>query len=541
MKVLNSGKALVLATLAVFSLNFAYAQPANDGCAGAIAIACGQTLTGSNATATNDAVPACGLSAPRKGVWYTITGTGGQITLSTCSSTTNFDTQIAVYTGACTALTCVVANDNDAACSNFFNRLSTVSFPSTFGTVYRIMVSGKVGSAGTFTLAATCAVVAPANDACTGAVAVACGSSTTGSTAGATIDAVGTCTTTLNTAGGVWYSVVGNGASITVSTCNPGTDYDTKLGVFSGTCGALVCVGGNDDTTAPECVLPSNGFNRRSRVTFNSVSGTTYYILVTGFSTNVGNFQLTVTCGTPPPPPTSFNECAGAITLTPGATCVPTAGTTVGATQSIAPVTCSGFTSTSALDVWYKFTATQANHVVIVNGGTTFDAVVQALSGACNGTSIGCVDAQVLSGTPEVLSLTGLTAGQTYLIRIYGWFGSTGAFTVCVTNGATSLVDGTAGTLVDYQQTPETLQVGDIYPNPAQYGQAFMKIATPEETMATIQLFDQAGRVVRNIETELYSGVNEIELNVNNLAKGTYFAAIRVNNEVFRKKLIVMQ
>ena len=68
-----------------------------------------------------------------------------------------------------------------------------------------------------------------------------------------------------------------------------------------------------------------------------------------------------------------------------------------------------------------------------------------------------------------------------------------------------------------------------------------MNIATPEEAVASIQLFDQAGRMVRNMETELYSGVNKVELNVNNLAQGTYFAAVRVNNEVFRKKLIVVQ
>jgi len=526
MKVLNSGKIWVVAVLAIFSMSLAQAQ-VNDPCTGALPIACGQTVTGSNTAATNDAVPTCGLSAPRKGVWYTITGTGGMITLTTCSATSNFDTQIAVYSGACTALTCVIANDNDPTCTNYFNRLSRVSFASTFGTVYRVMVSGKLGSAGTFTLAATCAVVAPPNDDCANSILVACGSTTTGSTVGSTIDAVGTCTTALNTAGGVWYRLVGTAGSTTVSLC--GSGYDTKVGVFTGSCGALTCVAGNDDF----CSL-------QSQVTFTATAGTTYYILVTGFSTNVGNFTMNVTCTAPPPPTGNFNDCSGALTLTPGATCVNTAGSTVGATQSIAPSTCSGFTSNSALDVWYKFVATQANHVVIAGGGTTFDVVLEARSGACDGTFVSCIDGQILSGANEVLSLTGLTPGNTYYIRIYGWFGSVGAFNVCVTNGATSLVDGSGNGLVTLANA-DHLQVGDIYPNPAQFGQAFMDIATPQETVASIQLFDQAGRVVRNMETELYSGVNKVELNVNNLAQGTYFAAIRVNNEVFRKKLIVVQ
>ncbi|MBX2927623.1 MAG: T9SS type A sorting domain-containing protein [Saprospiraceae bacterium] len=287
MKALNMNRLFVAALLSLFTAGFAYAQPANDACTGAIAISCGQTVTGNNTAATNDVVPACGLSAPRKGVWYTITGTGGLVTLTTCSTTSNFDTQISVYSGACTALTCVASNDNDAACSNFFRRLSTVSFNTTFGTVYRIMVSGKLGAAGTFTLNATCAAVGPPNDACAGAIPVACGSTTTGSTALAGVDAVGTCITTLNTAPGVWYSVTGNGGAITVSLC--GSSYDTKVGVFSGTCGALVCVTGNDDF----CSL-------QSQVTFNSTAGTTYLILVTGFSTASGAFTMNVTCAAPP-------------------------------------------------------------------------------------------------------------------------------------------------------------------------------------------------------------------------------------------------
>ena len=532
MKVLNSGKALIVAALAVFSMNFAYAQPANDACSGAIAITCGQTITASNAAATNDAVPACGLSAPRKGVWYTITGTGGLITLSTCSATTNFDTQIAVYTGACGALTCVGSNDNAAGCANFFGRLSTVSFTSTFGTVYRIMVAGKLSASGTFTLAATCAVVAPPNDECANSILVTCGSTTTGSTVGSTTENPGTCGTSLaDAAGGVWYRVVGNGGTVTVSLC--GSAYDTKVGVFTGTCGALTCVAGNDDSD--NC----GAFSLQSQVAFSSTAGTTYLILVKGFSSNVGNFTMSVTCGAPPPPPTGFDECAGAITLTPGATCVNTAGTTTGATQSLAAITCAGFTSDDAFDVWYKFTATQATHAVVVDA--TFDAVIDVRSGACTGTNIGCADANFGDGVESVV-LNGLTVGQTYLIRVYEWGGDEdGPFNICVTNGATSLVDGSNNGLATLAQNPEHLEVGNIYPNPAQFGQAFLDIATPEEAVASIQLFDQAGRMVRNMETELYSGVNKVELNVNNLAQGTYFAAVRVNNEVFRKKLIVVQ
>ena len=95
------------------------------------------------------------------------------------------------------------------------------------------------------------------------------------------------CVTTLNTAPGVWYSFTPSStASFTASLC--GSAYDTKIGVFTGTCAAPVCVTGNDDF----CGL-------QSEVTFTGNAGTTYLILVTGFSTGSGAFTLNMTrnCG----------------------------------------------------------------------------------------------------------------------------------------------------------------------------------------------------------------------------------------------------
>jgi hypothetical protein len=103
----------------------------------------------------------------------------------------------------------------------------------------------------------------------------------------------------------------------------------------------------------------------------------------------------------------------------------------VGATQSLPASTCSDFTSSAANDVWYSFVALTNTHRVTVAGGPGFDAIVEARSGACNGTSVACVDLTV-GGQTEVLNLTGLTIGQTYLVRVYGWAGGTGTFNICV-------------------------------------------------------------------------------------------------------------
>ncbi|OON68183.1 T9SS type A sorting domain-containing protein [Hymenobacter sp. CRA2] len=132
------------------------------------------------------------------------------------------------------------------------------------------------------------------------------------------------------------------------------------------------------------------------------------------------------------------DDCAGAITLTPSATstCATTTnGTTTGATQSQAPSACSGSTSGAAGDVWYKFTATSTAHIVTASS-TTLDGVVQAFSGACGSlTALNCVDATA-SGA-ETLALTGLTIGNVYYVRYYGYTDLTtpvgGAFTLCIT------------------------------------------------------------------------------------------------------------
>jgi len=84
----------------------------------------------------------------------------------------------------------------------------------------------------------------PANDLCENASPL--NSFQTGFTVSATLDNVGTCGTP-NTAAGVWYSVSGISGQISVDTCSPFSNFDTKISVFQGSCGILTCVDGNDD------------------------------------------------------------------------------------------------------------------------------------------------------------------------------------------------------------------------------------------------------------------------------------------------------
>ena len=107
----------LLFSVVLVCLSFSYANaqvPPNDTCGGAIVIACGDVVIDSTDFATSvDAVsPACqgggvGITDPTLGVWYTFTGTGDSITLSTNNPGTTFDTELQVFRGSCDTLTCI--------------------------------------------------------------------------------------------------------------------------------------------------------------------------------------------------------------------------------------------------------------------------------------------------------------------------------------------------------------------------------------------------------------------------------------------------
>lgn len=170
--------------------------------------------------------------------------------------------------------------------------------------------------------------IPPANDDCADAIPLSLPGSVMGNNSLATVDSPGTCGTSVGTVGDVWYTVVGTGNQIRLTTCAPGTNFDTKIQVWCGDCGALTCVGGNDDGSPsgaspdPNCVTdPGSTANRASTFTFCSQFGAVYHIAVFGFSGQSGDFELhAVDLGTP---------CAATVQ------CLPTGACCVGLTCSI--------------------------------------------------------------------------------------------------------------------------------------------------------------------------------------------------------------
>ena len=327
----------------------------NDLCENALPLSSFQM--GSTLEATFDDVGFCGTSNFAPGVWYTVSGISGEITVDTCSSSSNYDTKISVFQGSCGGLICVDGNDDDSNCS--INSLhSSVTWTATESEQYFILVHGFDSATGEFGLnaafppepptagncnapnsgtgccnteceAAICAldpfccdtnwdsICADAacglgaicsgfpgacSDSCGGTApntndlcenALTLGSFQTGSTASATLDNVGTCGSAANTAPGVWYTVSGISGPITVDTCSASSNYDTKISVFQGSCGSLTCVVGDDDTFG--CSIGSNGLS--SSVTWTAIESEQYFVLVHGFGFNTGEFGLNAVFG----------------------------------------------------------------------------------------------------------------------------------------------------------------------------------------------------------------------------------------------------
>ncbi|OUR91238.1 hypothetical protein A9Q87_11075 [Flavobacteriales bacterium 34_180_T64] len=76
-------------------------------------------------------------------------------------------------------------------------------------------------------------------------------------------------------------------------------DKDTKVNIYTGSCGALTCVIGDDDSG----VYPgSNTYSYLSYITFNVTLGQTYYVVWDDERSNSSNFDFTLTEETTVPP-----------------------------------------------------------------------------------------------------------------------------------------------------------------------------------------------------------------------------------------------
>jgi hypothetical protein len=269
----------------------------------------------------------------------------------------------------------------------------------------------------------------PANDGCGGAIALTAAATptiTSGTSVSATSSgvAISACTGSTSTSAlDVWYSFTATGTN--AYTVNLAPNFDAIVAVYSGTCAAPVLV---------SCVDAAFGFpSNNESLSLGQLPTGNYFARVYGWAGASGTFDISAVQGSALPPVN--DACTAAATLTPAAAPILVNGTTTNGTASTTPIpTCSGFTSNSALDVWYNFTAVSLNSYT-VNLAPAFDGVVAVYSGTCTApVLVSCADNGGIGGA-ENLTLGGLIPGN-YLVRVYGWNGASGNFTSGVTAAA---------------------------------------------------------------------------------------------------------
>jgi hypothetical protein len=231
-----------------------------------------------------------------------------------------------------------------------------------------------------------------------------------------------------------WFKVpIDWTGNLKIDLTNLPKDYDMELYPSSGLAGGAIGESYNTGTL-PESI----SYN------YNTPQSTSLYVKVypkdnTQF-TPCNPYSLTVSwtpsgagCSAP-----SNNLCGNAVELTPSSSCNYIYGTTCSATHTNPTniPTCI-VSPEDALDVWYKFTATQTSAKVQVQGGNNFDPIVQVLSNvvcASSYTQIACANSTG-SGAVETVPLSNLTVGHTYWIRVYNNAGLSGTdFDICVAN-----------------------------------------------------------------------------------------------------------
>ena len=349
----------------------------------------------------------------------------------------------------------------------------------------------------------------PANDLCSNAIPMVCGEIIAGTTIDATIDddVAPTCDTDV-TAPGVWYiyeDASGLANDITITMCNGTTDYDSKLSVYSGDCGAppLTCVVGNDDT----CGL-------QSEVSFQSDGSSTYYILVQGFNGAVGNFEIEMSCVLTAP----INDLiANAIDLS-NATFPYTDPSVVMPAATFEAGNPMGCNLDGANGVWYKGTIPVEGTVtasIATPGGASSVTFYEAPNLNAIETDLVLVDwfeNQCLPGTEATIPVV---AGNSYYVFV---------------------LNSDAITDIDIEFTPtlgadeNTIEGFSYYPNPT----SGIVNLNSEEKIELLEVYNMLGQKVISQQIDATTS----ELNISELATGTYLIRVIVNNKIGTYRII---
>ncbi len=366
-----------------------------------------------------------------------------------------------VYFGTTNPPTTMIGNTTTTSASITGGLPSTQYYwyivPKTAG----VAAVGCVSNTTSFTTGAVPA--APANDDCTGAIAVSAYFPVAGTTVSATQSlAAEVCASyTGNANDDVWFKFKTSVAGTATITLTPiGSSFDAVIIAYSGVCGSFTTIG---------CADATAGGGAETLSLTGLAANTTYYFRVYGYgaSGTEGSFTLTATGGALPVSVTDFKGIRqGSINLLSWTT----------ATE----INNTGFELQRSVD------------------GTNFSALAFITSKAANGNSNGSL-------TYTFADSKSLTTGLYYRLKQIDKDGKS-------TLSPVVFIKGIKAT---------KLELVSVYPNPVAET-LNLSVASPKADKVTFMVSDLAGKVIMTKLTSVNNGDNNIQLNVSSLAKGTY-------------------
>jgi len=247
----------------------------------------------------------------------TIPTDGSSETVTTCAYTNEYSVVDNILSGSDYEISCTLGGDHayitvtDDADTPIAHGPSPFTWTSTIAGTVHLHYSDDAACASTsscHTVVVTCSSCTPppppSNDACSDAIDMSSGVLVQGTIESATdVEGLSPCSSggggdagcvggdglTIDWSPGVWFSYTSTGAD-TITIDLGGSLFDTEVQVFSGSCGNLTCVGGDDDGGST-----GNFESKFCWVSTASFAPVTYYIYVDGHGGATGIFDALLT------------------------------------------------------------------------------------------------------------------------------------------------------------------------------------------------------------------------------------------------------
>lgn len=115
--------------------------------------------------------------------------------------------------------------------------------------------------------------------------------------------------------------------------------------------------------------------------------------------------------------------------------------------------------------------------------------------------------------------------------------GDAGSYTLNITdaNGCTASKSFTFTSIEDLSSINEL----KVYPNPLSGQQLSIDLVAEENMDATIELYDNSGRMVRAVNANFVTGANSLRLDMSNIHPGVYIVKILSNDVAVNRKVVV--